>query len=201
MLFSKKRDITLQKEAALAREKAATTDVLTGLGNRRFADERLATDFQRARRYGEPLSVLLMDIDHFKNVNDTYGHDVGDKVLEHFGRMLSDHARTTDAVARWGGEEFIMIAPQTDIDGALLAANRICESVRKQAVIFGTADIAYTVSIGVAQLIDQRTIAELVASADQELYRAKRAGRDRALAHVPAPIAKLDFLPQRTQRM
>jgi diguanylate cyclase (GGDEF)-like protein len=197
MIYSTRRDITAQKEADQLRELAATTDALTGLRNRRFAEERLAAEFERAKRYGQLLSVLIMDIDHFKQVNDTYGHDTGDRVIKQFGALLQRHARSTDVVARWGGEEFLLIAPHTDIAGAMQNAERICAAARCLAVPADQQEIRFTVSIGVAQFGQEAHSLDLVKTADQALYLAKRTGRDRALqsgtfAHQgPGPVLRL----------
>jgi diguanylate cyclase (GGDEF)-like protein len=189
MIYATKRDVTLQREGEYAREIAATTDSLTGLRNRRFVEEKLAEEFVRAKRYREPLSVLMIDLDHFKDVNNTYGHEAGDRVLKHFAHVLQELARSTDTVARWGGEEFMMVAPKTDISGALLAANRLCTSARDEVVRVDEHVIRFTVSIGVAQLREEATPAQLVRAADKVLYQAKKAGRNRAIASMePATV-------------
>jgi diguanylate cyclase (GGDEF)-like protein/PAS domain S-box-containing protein len=184
MIYATRRDVTLQKEGERARELAATTDVLTGLRNRRFAEEQLKIAFDQARQNGKPLSALILDIDHFKKINDTYGHNAGDRVLLQIAQVLQRQGRTTDIVARWGGEEFVIIAPHTDSAGALMAANRICDAVRHEVVMVRGQTIPVTVSIGTAQMLGHASPLELMEAADEALYRAKNSGRDRAMSPV-----------------
>jgi diguanylate cyclase (GGDEF)-like protein len=163
----------------------ATTDGLTGLANRRRFTEQLAQATASARRYGHPLSLLFLDLDHFKSVNDTHGHGVGDRVLQEVARLLADRARSTDLVARIGGEEFAVLLPSTDAAGARLFADDLCARVRTHD--FGDLP-RVTASIGLAQFRpepgDDRG-ACLFSEADRALYAAKTAGRDR-VAELPA---------------
>lgn len=157
----------------------ANTDILTGLPNRRYALQRLAQEWESARRHKRPISVLMLDLDFFKTVNDTLGHDAGDKVLAHAAKLMKASARTTDIVCRLGGEEFLIIANNTDGKAAVLIAERI----RKTIQTYQPKNIALTrpvtVSIGVAGSVGEKPgWNELVKMADQALYQAKSDGRN-----------------------
>lgn len=158
----------------------AIRDGLTGLYNHRHFQELLRTEMARARRYGQPLACLMLDIDHFKQVNDTYGHPLGDEVLKRLAATLTDVAREVDIIARYGGEEFVVIAPNTDREGARRLAERIRAAVGDRAVEFEGEPVCTTVSIGVATHHDPGVADErgLVKRADAALYHAKRNGRD-----------------------
>jgi diguanylate cyclase (GGDEF)-like protein len=165
----------------------ATTDDLTKLFNRRQAMVRLREQWAIADRYGQPLSVAMVDIDHFKRVNDTYGHLRGDIVLQQIGIVLPENVRASDSVYRMGGEEFLILFPQQTSAQALVSAERCCQKVR--GCVFAKEDgtEAITISAGVAQ----RTAAmhdpdDLLKAADDALYAAKREGRDRVLVSRPA---------------
>lgn len=153
---------------------AARTDPLTGLLNRRALDERLEAELARQDRAGGPVSLLLLDVDHFKQVNDERGHVHGDKVLQGVADAMREVARTADVLGRIGGDEFALVLADTGEGGAWVAANRLCERVRPNGV---------TVSIGAAtaEAPGAWDVATLLRAADQALYEAKRAGRDRAV--------------------
>jgi diguanylate cyclase (GGDEF)-like protein len=164
-------------------EGLAMTDGLTGLKNARFFDTYLEQELAAAVRDDEPLSILMIDIDHFKDFNDTFGHPGGDEALRVFGRVVKSATRTSDVAARYGGEEFIVALRHTDLDGAAVVADKIRLAVTAAIVELGAGRYGkFTVSVGVAtadlQLIDQRG---LVASADAALYRAKSSGRNRVV--------------------
>jgi diguanylate cyclase (GGDEF)-like protein len=168
-----------------ATERMATTDGLTGLLNHRTFQARLEEHLLAAQRYGRTLSLILCDIDHFKSVNDTYGHPVGDQVLRGVARILAREARTTDLVARYGGEEFAVVMPETDTAGALVIAERIRERIAELVTETGQGPLSITMSLGVATSPeDGQKKAELVARADACLYHAKRHGRNRSVAAV-----------------
>ena len=159
-------------------------DPLTQIYNRRFLDERLTEEVNRAVRYEMPLSVLMLDIDHFKSVNDTYGHQAGDLILSEFGNLISSVVRDSDIVARYGGEEFLVLTPGSDEDAAGNLANRIRERTQERQFVVdsqeGPQTVNVTVSVGVAQLRGEiNTHEKLVKSADEALYSAKRGGRNR----------------------
>lgn len=173
----------LARALALAQvSRLATTDVLTGLSNRRHLEELSARAFQEALRYGRPLSVLMTDVDHFKKVNDTHGHQVGDEVLRSVAGILQSQARGTDVVGRYGGEEFVLVLPDTDARGAQELAERIRKQVEAKAVASSAGPVPVTLSLGVATLrVHGNTLDLLVEAADQALYAAKRAGRNRVV--------------------
>jgi diguanylate cyclase (GGDEF)-like protein len=164
-------------------ERLATTDGLTGLLNHRVFQSRLDEHVAAAVRYSKKLSFLLTDVDHFKKVNDTYGHPAGDEVLRGVARILAREARSTDLVARYGGEEFAIVMPETDAAGAMVIAERIREKVAAAIFRTGAGDLRATISIGIATSPDHaKSKARLVELADAALYRAKRGGRNRTVA-------------------
>lgn len=162
-------------------ERAATIDELTGLYNRRCFEERIINEFERARRYGIRSSLLMLDLDWFKTINDQYGHLAGDKVLTEFGRILTQCSRSSDLPARYGGEEFCLFLANTDISGARVLAERIRSLTAETVVLSPSGDeIRFTCSIGVAEFDNTLTGPEdLIARADDALYAAKNAGRNR----------------------
>jgi diguanylate cyclase (GGDEF)-like protein len=161
-------------------EALSRTDPLTGLLNRRVFDEALRREVARARRYEYPLSLTLLDLDHFKQVNDAHGHRAGDRVLEQFARLLTGFFRESDTVHRYGGEEFAVLLPHTPYGGALDAVRRVVAVAAETPVQIGRAELRVTVSAGVASL-EQAVERDLVAEADAALYEAKRQGRNRAV--------------------
>jgi diguanylate cyclase (GGDEF)-like protein len=159
----------------------AVTDELTGLKNRRYIMEQLEKEYQRAVRSGEPLSLILLDIDHFKRFNDTYGHAVGDTVLKAVAAEMQSSLRTYDLLGRIGGEEFLIASPGSVLDEAAGLAERVLEKIRTTAVS-GSQKVSVTMSAGVTSLGDQDAKADsLLARADAALYMAKQAGRDRVI--------------------
>ncbi len=180
------RDYTEQKLAQMALHSLAVKDGLTGLANRRSFDERLESDWLHALREQVPISLLLVDVDHFKLYNDTYGHQKGDSCLKAVAAVLDTQVfRPSDLAARYGGEEFAVIMPTTDLDGALRVADRLRETVMELALPHSASqsDDRVTISIGAASAvptIDQGS-ADLIAAADAALYRAKHAGRNRVM--------------------
>lgn len=165
------------------------TDSLIGIYNRRYLDRRLEEEFARARRYALPLSVLLLDIDHFKHINDTYGHQVGDRVLNALGPLLLRAIRESDIVARYGGEELLIIAPHTLASLAVILAERVRQDVATQELALTNnlgkrQTIRITISIGIAGLDQEVTDSQrLVHNADEALYRAKQEGRNRIVIY------------------
>jgi diguanylate cyclase (GGDEF)-like protein len=179
--------LALQAAEALVRtrlyeqaQRLATTDGLTGLVNRRTFTAQLAARVREAHRYRRPLSLLLLDVDYFKKVNDTYGHPAGDAVLRGVAGVARAQARETDLVARYGGEEMALVLPETDVAGARVIAERLRASVQASAHPTEQGTLRVTVSVGVATWPGSgQTPEELVESADRALYRAKQAGRNR----------------------
>ncbi len=160
---------------------AAMRDALTGLYNRRHFEERFRVEFAYAARHATPLSVLILDIDHFKKINDTHGHVVGDRVLRELGARLRAAVRSEDTVARYGGEEFVVLARSTPAEQARGLGERLRGLVAKTPVKVGAHELAVTVSVGVATLTSQRSLQELFTTADQALYAAKSGGRNRVV--------------------
>jgi diguanylate cyclase (GGDEF)-like protein len=161
-------------------------DPLTGLFNRRGLEERLLEEFARARRYGAPLSLIMIDIDHFKRVNDTHGHAVGDIAIGHVAKLLVKGRRTSDITARYGGEELVLLLPHTPLEGALSLAERLRYQIEQTPYRAGEAHDHLTASLGVA--VYERSMREprdLLAAADQALYRSKREGRNRVSLAEP----------------
>jgi len=167
-------------------ERAAMFDGLTGIHNRRWLDETLHRMVGRNSRGGSPLSLALIDIDHFKSFNDTYGHSAGDHVLTVVATTLASNLRPTDLVARFGGEEFVIIFPDTEIDQAKLASDRVREAIaeEKLSTSEGVELPCVTISMGVAQLTSGQTVPGLLKTADSAMYRAKEAGRNRVLVAI-----------------
>jgi diguanylate cyclase (GGDEF)-like protein len=160
------------------------TDPLMGISNRRHLTRILQEEFSRAERYKLPLAILMLDIDYFKKVNDTYGHDVGDMVLINLGTLIQELIRETDYVARYGGEEIMVICPLTDAEHAVELAERLRQEIESCIIVpndvkKGIPEIRITVSIGVSEYTsDIVSVADLVKRADLSLYRAKNEGRN-----------------------
>jgi len=154
-------------------------DGLTGVFNKRYFEEALGREMARAQRYGRPLSILMFDIDHFKRVNDTYGHLAGDYVLQSLARVISTRARREEIFARYGGEEFVILLPETQKDGAMELAEQLRKRVASHTFVFEAEEIPVTVSIGVAMVQDESIPEnELIRRADEKLYLAKAEGRN-----------------------
>jgi len=164
-------------------ERYATVDELTGSPNRRVFLERLESEVDRCMRLGTRLSVVFVDIDHFKRINDDYGHQVGDTVLKGIFARLEESLRAYDFVGRYGGDEFIMALPGNDAEGGAAVAERLRESVQESAV--GKLSSPVTISLGVAQLEQGMNAEGLLKNADMALYRAKNGGRNRTVMFPP----------------
>jgi diguanylate cyclase (GGDEF)-like protein len=175
-----------------ARARQAATDALTGLPNRRAFDRQFNAEFKRARRFNEGLSVLLIDVDRFKHINDEDGHLVGDDVLRHLAGTLRSHLpRQFDILARFGGEEFAAVLPHTDREAALHVAERLRVAVESTSIQTSAGERFITISIGIGNLgtrasREVMTTLDLLDEADRCLYESKRQGRNRVTAHPPA---------------
>jgi len=162
-------------------ERMAVTDGLTGLMNHRRFQERLSEEFRRIVRHSEPISLILADIDHFKKINDEYGHPTGDEVLKRVAGVLKEMVRDIDIVARYGGEEFAIILINTDGEGACMLAERIRKAIEKKEFTFRGSRIPVTISLGIASYPKNSRIKEdLILRADKALYSAKSKGRNRS---------------------
>lgn len=190
--------VQLQTQQAARLERDANTDVLTSLPNRRFLQAQLEAEFERATRYQRTFSVALLDIDHFKGINDTFGHPVGDEILREVGQLLQAQARTLDTTGRWGGEEFLLLLPELPLKSAgevaerfrtLIGAYTFAATLAPAAApafdpeTSSTASpgVLLTVSLGVAEFRQGETLADLLARADRALYDAKTQGRNRVM--------------------
>jgi len=161
-------------------QKLSSTDRLTGLYNRGHWEEALRAAYARHQRYGTMSSLVMFDIDHFKRINDTYGHPAGDKVLEQIAELIREHVRDSDVAGRYGGEEFAVVLSDTDKAGARMFAERLRKAVEEMDVIYGDKVIRLTISLGVADLSKPSiTHADLISWADQALYTSKKSGRNR----------------------
>jgi diguanylate cyclase len=180
-------------------ETIVLTDPLSGCFNRRGFDQLVTREVSRALRGGHPLSVLALDVDFFKSINDEYGHLTGDEVLRAMGLLLRETARLGDVVARYGGEEFEILAPDTNHEGAQILADRIQHAFRTRPFAAVGVERAVTISIGIASDIarNDRIAAVLIARADEALYVAKRNGRDRNELWHPGMRAFDGSLPGR----
>jgi len=164
--------------------KLSKTDRLTGLLNRGTWENLVDVEFGRYRRYGNPTSLVMFDIDHFKKVNDTHGHLAGDEVIRHAAQTTQEAIRHTDSAGRYGGEEFGIILPETDGDGAAIICDRIRMAIENSVVKTTVADIQYTISVGIAELDSQpENYMQWLQRADEALYEAKEGGRNRVVVY------------------
>jgi two-component system cell cycle response regulator len=173
---------SLQKKLRFA-EKHATLDALTGLFNRRHFEARFREESSYARRHSRPLALVIVDLDHFKSINDTFGHEEGDRVLQHVGANIPTVLRTEDSAFRYGGEEFVILLRDCNASAATVVGERLRACLKARAVLLGMADepriITFSGGIAAADTANGFMTEDLVTRADQALYRAKRAGRDR----------------------
>ncbi len=166
-------------------KRLANTDPLTGIANRRYLFEFASKELERSKRYENPFSLLIIDLDYFKKINDTYGHDIGDKILQITVNTINTCLRKVDCLGRFGGEEFVVILPETESMGALNAAERIRTAIATQSLQVEQETIKITVSIGVATYTPtDETVDSIIKRADTFLYKAKQGGRNRVMASV-----------------
>jgi len=161
-------------------QRLAIRDPLTGLYNRYYFEDRLDGEFERARRYKRPFSILMVDIDDFKKINDNYGHDTGDYVLRKIGEVLKTKTRRSDTQVRYGGEEFVLIIPDAGLRGAIQVGNKLCREIRKLVFSTPTSVFSVTISTGVASSSAKSYShwKEILKDADRALYEAKANGKD-----------------------
>jgi len=174
----------MMRELNVQLQQASTHDLLTGLPNRRFLAERLKQEAERSRRSGEPLCVALGDVDRFKRINDTWGHEVGDVALREVAQAMDRTVRSADLCGRWGGEEFLVLLPATRLAAAVAIADRVLDAVREVRVEGIPGDYRITISIGVAEWSAEERPEAALARADAALFEAKGNGRDRVMAGI-----------------
>ena len=180
-------------ELARAHEHAARTDELTGLSNRRDMQHRLNEEYSRYRRSGHHFSVALIDLDLFKHINDDYGHDAGDEVLRRFSGLMQTVIRQTDVAARWGGEEFLILLPDTSLLQALTLAERLRSEVANAEFTFAGKRLPITISAGICSIAKAGSVNELLKQADIHLYNAKEDGRNRIAPRVRTSTTEQNF--------
>ena len=181
------RDISERKKAEEELRRIASTDELTGINNRRRFMELAGYEIERARRFKLKLCLAMFDVDHFKKINDRFGHDAGDEVLKKLAQTGAKCMRSIDAFGRIGGEEFAIIMPETDLNGCVILAERLMNNLRAVSVPADKGVIRFTVSMGLAPYgCDLSTVDSLLKAADEAMYRAKQGGRDRLEIHTPA---------------
>ena len=167
----------------------ANVDPLTGIPNRRALMERLRKEWMRVQRHGGTLSFIMADIDHFKRVNDTYGHSIGDEVLQKVAQAIVSQCREIDLPGRYGGEEFAIVVPDETSEGAGELAERCRQAASDVRVNMEGQDVQVTASFGIAEVRDAPSIEALIKAADEALYHAKQAGRNQVATDVPAEVA------------
>jgi diguanylate cyclase (GGDEF)-like protein/PAS domain S-box-containing protein len=184
------RDITEQKNVQEKLQQLAITDPLTGLFNRRHFFEQALHEHKRSRRYGHPQSILILDVDHFKNINDTYGHATGDDVLQNLAKKCGEQLRSFDLMARYGGDEFILMLPETETDMACQTAERLRQVIESNRVATSSGPLQITISFGIATLNegDDISLDQLIDRADQALYQAKNSGRNQIYAWLEKTV-------------
>jgi diguanylate cyclase (GGDEF)-like protein/hemerythrin-like metal-binding protein len=183
-LSQKELEILRHQKKNIKLEELASIDSLTGTLNRRKFQELSQKELERSNRYKSDLSFLMIDIDHFKKINDNYGHAVGDEVLKHFASISLEMARSLDIVARIGGEEFIVMLPETTSEGAFVFAERFRKKIFSSKVIVENNEISYTISIGISTLDDDKDVNTIIQRADKALYKAKESGRNRTVIYT-----------------
>jgi diguanylate cyclase (GGDEF)-like protein len=184
-------DISQRKEMEAELFRQASTDSLTGITNRRYFQNQAEQEVRRSRRFARDMTVMMIDIDHFKPINDTYGHAAGDIIIQGVVKRALECLRQSDSIGRIGGEEFAVLLPETALDAARDVAERLRAHIEERPFIIGSGAVACTVSIGIAQLSAyDNGIEELLNRADKALYLAKNEGRNRVeVAAVPVKDA------------
>jgi diguanylate cyclase (GGDEF)-like protein len=159
-------------------EDVASHDPLTGLLNRRELERFLNSEMLRSKRYGNPFSIIICDIDDFKKLNDVYGHQFGDTVLKMISNIFRSGTRVQEYICRWGGEEFLIVLPETKVDGAMVVAERLRERIAEEKIVFGNEELVITASFGVGEFDTNKSIEENIEVVDKAMYNAKKAGKN-----------------------
>ncbi|MFP4363647.1 MAG: GGDEF domain-containing protein [Spirochaetia bacterium] len=180
--FSRFRVYTHLLDLSFKLDKAARTDHLTGLSNRRDIQEHIQYEITRFKRSGTPFCILISDIDHFKKINDSYGHSCGDVILQNIAELMSGSLRKQDLIARWGGEEFLFFLPDTGLDGGVIAAEKLRQKIRDHVFFYQDQEIRLTMSFGVHVSNTHGSIREVIMIADRCLYTAKETGRNKVVS-------------------
>ena len=175
-------DVTRRKEYELQLARLAHVDPLTGLANRRKLSDFLRQETERAKRHGSGFSLAILDVDNFKDFNDIHGHELGDRVLTELARAMEDCLREYDLCGRWGGEEFLLVLPNTDLAEALAVVGRVHTSIRQRSVIHNGIALSITASVGLAEYHVGESYSDTLRRADKALLKAKRGGRNQVLS-------------------
>lgn len=189
-LYTTFKDITNRKEKETELYEKASTDPLTGLFNRRQFETMAHKEMNKAWRYQTPCCILMLDIDHFKKINDTYGHQAGDEVLKNLAFHLKANLRDTDILARFGGEEFIILLAQTEESPGFVVAERLREAIENMTTVFEEKEIRVTISIGLAFAKYFDSLNGIIQGADDALYQSKKSGRNRVSVYKPNTASK-----------
>lgn len=192
-LYTTFKDITHRKEKETELYEKASTDSLTGLFNRRQFETMAHKEMNKSWRYQTPCCILMLDIDHFKKINDTYGHQAGDEVLKNLSLHLKANLRDTDILARFGGEEFIILLAQTEENPGFIVAERLRDSIENMTTIFEDKEIRITISIGLAFSKYFDSLNAIIQGADDALYQSKKSGRNRVTIYKPTASAQSDM--------
>ena len=174
------------KNAVRSLAEASNRDALTDIYNRRYLESSMSKEFSRIKRYGGTLSFIIIDLDHFKLINDTHGHLAGDEILKVTAKRIAKSLRTADTLSRYGGEEFAVMLPETPIEGAGILAQRICDSLSESPIEYSDISITVTASLGIAEFnSDMNNHEEMISRADEMLYRSKDNGRNQVTIYYP----------------
>jgi diguanylate cyclase (GGDEF)-like protein/PAS domain S-box-containing protein len=178
-VFSENRDALESRKKIHELEKTALTDWLTKLGNRRLAETKLKSSLNEFQRYDRPFGILFIDVDHFKIINDLYGHETGDNILKMVSKTMANSIRSSDTLCRWGGEEFLAIMPNVDREKALAVADKLRALVERSSISDDLGRLRASVSVGIALARTDDDVESLIARADRAMYASKAAGRNK----------------------
>ncbi|HEY8462650.1 MAG TPA: diguanylate cyclase [Bacillota bacterium] len=172
------------REIAFRLEQLSQTDALTGLYNRRYLIEKLEEEVARYQRNRKPFSLIIADIDDFKSINDSYGHECGDYILKQIAKILTVSVRDIDSIGRWGGEEFLILLPETPVNGAQILAERIKNNLHNNVIVYNGTLISATLTFGIAMFEGEATVDAVIRQADYCLYEGKRKGKDCIIVQI-----------------